>query len=186
MPARTRTLKFTAVVAFVVLSLTGFSRGGHYTGHNYGHGHHSGGGGGGCSSSRQDHDGDKSDYDDDDEEDFGDGDDGSGSGTGADATPTPDASTNAVLGYGMVELVSCATAKKPYATVEVTNPTDHEDTFTARVNFVADDDLTISFGSTDVPVPARGTKTVEVPFGEDADLHALDHCEAQPDAYPAD
>ncbi|MEU2358569.1 hypothetical protein ABZ599_37345 [Streptomyces misionensis] len=182
MPSRTRTLKFTAVVAFVVLSLTGFSRGGHYTGHHYGHGSHSGGGGGGCSSSHQDHDATHSDYD--DEEDFGD--DGSGSGTGDDATPTPDASTNAVLGYGTVELVGCATAKKPYATVEITNPTDREDTFTARVNFVADDDLTISFGSTDVTLPAHGTRTVKVPFGEDADLDSLDHCEAQPDAYPVD
>ncbi|MET8609532.1 MULTISPECIES: hypothetical protein [Streptomyces] len=92
-----------------------------------------------------------------------------------------------MLGYGTVELVGCATAKKPCATVEITNPTDREDTFTARVNFVADDDLTISFGSTDVTLPAHGTRTtVKVPFGEDADLDSLDHCEAQPDAYPVD
>ncbi|CAK7287813.1 hypothetical protein [Streptomyces misionensis] len=149
MPSRTRTLKCTAVVTFVVLSLTGFSRGGHYTGHHYGHGSHSGGGGG-CSSSHQDHDATHSAYDDE------------------------------------VELVGCATAKKPCATVAITNPTDQADTFTARVNFVADDDLTISFGSTDVTLPAHGTRTVQVPFGEDADLDSLDHCEAQPDAYPVD
>ncbi|MEU2303131.1 hypothetical protein [Streptomyces misionensis] len=79
-----------------------------YTGHHCGHGGHSGGGGG-CGSSHQDHDATHSDYD--DEEDFGD--DGSDSGTGDDATPTPDASTNAVLGYGTVELVGCATVKRP-------------------------------------------------------------------------
>ncbi|TWV42524.1 hypothetical protein FRZ03_19775 [Streptomyces misionensis] len=156
-PSRTRTPKFTAVVAFVVLGPTGFSRGGMTAATTRA------AAGGGCGSPRQDHDADHFGHD-DDEEDFGD----DGSGTGDDVTPTPDASTDAVRGYGAVD------------------PTDREDTFTARVNFVAGDDLTISIGGTDVTLPAHGTKTVKVPSGEDADLDALDHCEAQPDAYPVD
>lgn len=48
MHTRTRTLKFTAVLTFVVLGLTGF------TGRH--HSRHGGSGGGGCSSSHQDHD----------------------------------------------------------------------------------------------------------------------------------
>ncbi|MFI9247100.1 hypothetical protein ACIGXF_32015 [Streptomyces sp. NPDC053086] len=48
-PTRKRSLKFTAVLTLVVLSLTGFSKGRH-------HGGGGSGGGGGCSSSHQDHD----------------------------------------------------------------------------------------------------------------------------------
>ncbi|MFG2603974.1 hypothetical protein ACGFT2_10555 [Streptomyces sp. NPDC048514] len=48
MHTRKRTLRFTAVLTFVVLSLTGFSSGRHRS--------HHGSGGGGCGSSHQDHD----------------------------------------------------------------------------------------------------------------------------------
>lgn len=59
MHLRGRRFKFTAVLAFVVLSLTGF------TGHSHSHSRHGvskshgyhGSSGGGCSSSAQDHDG---------------------------------------------------------------------------------------------------------------------------------
>ncbi|MEV6835366.1 hypothetical protein AB0N17_12740 [Streptomyces sp. NPDC051133] len=186
MSTRTRTLRFTAVLTFVVLGLTGFSSGRH-------HSRHSGSGGGGCSSSHQDHDSSSSStsggssYDDDSSGTSGSG----GGGTYRRrptyrSTPTSPSATsgNGALGYGTVKLVSCATEKKPYATVEVTNPSDHKGRFTARVNFVDADDITISFGSTDVSVPAKGTRTVKVQFGEDYDIGTLDHCEAQPDAYP--
>src|SRR5690242_8720370 len=82
MHLRGRRLKFTAVLGFVVLSLTGFT----------GHGHHSigkhhGSGGGGCSSSSQDHDSSSSGshrYHDDDD-DYG----SSGSSGGSSSYSTP-------------------------------------------------------------------------------------------------
>src|SRR3954467_4160314 len=75
MHLRGRRLKFTAVLAFVVLALTGFT--GHRTGKSRspsGHGGTSHSSGGGCSSSAQDHDSSSSSrshryYDDDDYDD---------------------------------------------------------------------------------------------------------------------
>ena len=103
MNSRGNTLKLTAVSALVVLTLTGFS-----TGRSSGG---SGDGGGGCSSSSQNHDSSSSHRDDDDDYDAGSG--GTGGSGGNASTSLRDAT---------VELVTCASQKTPYATVEVTNP----------------------------------------------------------------
>ncbi|MEV5549583.1 hypothetical protein AB0L35_26170 [Streptomyces sp. NPDC052309] len=176
MTTRGRALRFTAVSALVVLTLTGFSTG-------RGHGGGSGdGGGGGCSSSGQDHDSSSSsssggggyrdhDYDDDtyDDETYGSG------GGGSDSTPLEDAT---------VELVTCATKTTPYATVEVTNPNTTEGTFTVTVDFLDAAGDPVDSAYTDVTVPAGTTKTAEVQLDETY-LPLLDHCEPAPEASPA-
>ncbi|WDO07812.1 hypothetical protein ME763_20310 [Streptomyces murinus] len=182
MTTRTRALKFTAVLTFVVLSLTGFSRGGHHSGHSYGHGH-SGDSGGGCSSSHQSQSGYHHDYDDDD--DYG----GSGTSAGTGAGTSGDTSPGYVPSagppqYATVNLVSCATEKRPYATVEVTNSTDSAGRFTVSVSFVDVGGATIASRDTDVDVSARTTKTVKVPFGKGGRMGSVDHCDADPEADP--
>ncbi|MBD0424834.1 hypothetical protein H0H10_37660 [Streptomyces sp. TRM S81-3] len=177
MTTRGRALRFTAVSALVVLTLTGFSTG-------RGHGGGSGdGGGGGCSSSGQDHDSSSSsssggggyrdhDYDDDtdDDETYGSG------GGGSDSTP--------YLQDATVELVTCATKTTPYATVEVTNPNTTEGTFTVTVDFLDAAGDPVDSAYTDVTVPAGTTKTAEVQLDETY-LPLLDHCEPAPEASPA-
>ncbi|MET8771875.1 hypothetical protein [Streptomyces sp. NPDC004658] len=168
MPSRTRALRFTAVLTLVLLSLTGFSSGRHHG--SRGHG----GGGGGCSSSHQDHDGSSSTS--------GGGSYGStGGGTYRRThrpTSTPSGSGSSTpLKDGKARLIACATAGKPYATVEVTNPNGHEATFTVEVLFLPDSPPAIDSGRTEVSVPARGTRTVRVPFTQKAHLDLLDHCE---------
>ncbi|GHB37194.1 hypothetical protein GCM10010377_30200 [Streptomyces viridiviolaceus] len=157
----------------MVLTLTGFS-----TGRGHGSGGGDGGGGGGCSSSSQNHDSSSStgggsygdhDYDDDE---HGSG----GGGNGGNSTPS--------LQDATVELVSCATHEKPYATVEVTNPNTREGTFTVNVDFMDRDDHPADFAYQDVTVPAGATKTAEIEF-DAAHLAELDHCEASPEASPA-
>ncbi|WP_399886165.1 hypothetical protein ACGH7X_16890 [Streptomyces sp. BBFR51] len=175
MTTRGRALRFTAISALVVLSLTGFSTGRH------GHGH-GGDGGGGCSSSSQDHDSSSStsgggdaykdddtygsggsgyhDYDDDTyDDDTGSG--GSGGNTGG-AEPAT------------LELITCATESDPYATVEITNPNATEYTFAVTVFFKDAADTTISDGREETTVPARGVTKVRVPLDGSA---APDHCE---------
>ncbi|MFJ4951340.1 hypothetical protein [Streptomyces sp. NPDC088760] len=184
MPARTRALRFTAVLTLVVLSLTGFSSGRH-------HGSRGSGGGGGCSSSHQDHDSSSStsgggSYGSSGGSSYGSDDDyGSTGGTGGGSyrrshrsTSTPSGSgSSAPLKDGTARLVGCATAKKPYATVEVTNPNDRKAAFTVEVLFLPESPPAIDSGRTEVSVPARGTKTVRVPFTQKAHLDLLDHCE---------
>ncbi|MER6165950.1 hypothetical protein [Streptomyces violaceorubidus] len=174
MTTRGRALRFTAISALVVLSLTGFSTGRH------GHGG-DGGGGGGCSSSGQDHDGSSStsggqdaykddddtygtggsghhDYDDDTYDDTGSG--------GSGGTGEPEAA--------MLTLVDCAEKSMPYATVEVTNPNAVEYTFSVTVLFKDADGTTLTEGSEEVTVPADGVAAVRVPFDGSG---APDHCE---------
>ncbi|MGW0081124.1 hypothetical protein [Streptomyces sp. NPDC003393] len=209
MQVRGRRLRFTAVLAIVVLALTGFSRG-------HGHSHHSGGGGGGCSSSHQDHDssssttsGGGSSYDDSYDDPYGDSsgdsygdpsgdsyDDTYGSSTSGGTsggsydrrrthrpTSTPSGgSSGTALKSGTVKLISCATEKRPYATVEITNPNNRTATFLAWVTFYdADGAFLVSDTSSEVSVPAKGKATTRVPLGTNF-LPAVDHCEADEEA----
>ncbi|MEU5594437.1 hypothetical protein [Streptomyces sp. NPDC020298] len=199
MTGRTRTLRFTAVLAFVTLSLTGFSTGHHRGGH---------GSGGGCSSSRQDHDTSTStsggsgsdDYSDDsgtsgasDDDSYGSsGSSGTSGGTGGShytrrpthrATSTPSGGSSKPLENGEAKLISCATEKRPYATVEVTNPNSRKAAFSADVSFYDDSDSVIGYGFEYVTVPAKGTTRVRVkPYGGDGT--GIDHCRVEPEAEP--
>ncbi|MDT0614281.1 hypothetical protein [Streptomyces lancefieldiae] len=180
MTTRGRALRFTAVSALVVLSLTGFSTG-------RGHGHGGGDGGGGCSSSSQDHDSSSSTTsgggahkDDDTDDDSGYGgattggygsgydtdDDGGGSGGGDADTGGPEPAT--------VELVSCATESDPYATVEITNPNAREYTFAVTVYFKDGEDFAIDDAREEATVPARGVSQVRLRLVTDT---LPDHCE---------
>lgn len=173
MHRRGQILKLTAVSVLVVMALTGFKA--------RGHGHHSSshGSGGGCSSSSQDHDGSSSstsgggygsgkhDYDDDD--DYSGGTSG-GSGSGSGVTGRD----------GQVTLVSCATKKAPYATVEVTNPNKNYQTFTVEVSFYDAGKKVLAEREQEVGVGPHSTATAQVPV-DDAKLVALvDHCEVVP------
>ncbi|MEU6006234.1 hypothetical protein [Streptomyces sp. NPDC047453] len=197
MQTRGRRIRFTAVSAVVVLALTGFSQG-------HGHGrsrHGSGGGGGGCSNSHQNHDSSTSSgsyggsssgsyggsYGDSD-------DDGGTSGTGGTynrrpgyrSTPTSSSGTGKSrdLRDATVRLINCATVKRPYATVEVTNPNDSKAEFQAWVTFYdTEGTLLLKNSSPVVSVPAKGTATTEVKLGESF-LSSVDHCEADPTASP--
>lgn len=199
MQVRGRRLRFTAVLATVVLALTGFSRG-----HGHSHSRHSGGGGGGCSSSHQDHDsstsstsGGGSSYDDS----YGDTNDddaygssttsGSGSTSGGSynrrpthhPTSTPSGGGSATtLRQGTAKLISCATEKRPYATVEITNPNNRRATFQAWVTFYnAVGNTVAGVQSPELSVPAKGKATVRVPVTETL-LPAIDHCETAEEA----
>lgn len=177
MQARGRRLRFTAVLALVVLTLTGFSTGRH---HSSRHRSGSSGGGGGCSSSSQDHDSSSSST--------------SGGTSGGSSythrptyrsTPTSTASGSGgdSLLDGTAKLVSCATAKKQYATVEVTNPNDRKAAFSVDVTFKDAQDNEVDFNYEDVKVPANGKATVRVPvLGTST---PVDHCEVDPRATPA-
>lgn len=169
--------------ALVVLALTGFTgRHGHGRSHS---------GGGGCSSSSQDHDsssgvgktgsGRYHDYDDDDY-----GTSGSTSGGGSYSTPSP----TPALKAARAKLVSCATEKARYATVEVTNPNAVEGYFTVRVEFDDERGSAVADNSTTVAVPARGTARAEVKLvdslgdPDDGLILEVHHCKANPVARP--
>ncbi|MFE1076117.1 hypothetical protein ACFW5W_33535 [Streptomyces sp. NPDC058783] len=161
MTTRGRALRYTAISALVVLSLTGFSTGRH------GHGH-GGDGGGGCSSSSQDHDSSSStsgggDAYKDDDDTYGSGgsghhdydDDTYGDGTGGGDTHAMSAT---------LELIACATETEPYATVEVTNPNDSEYTFPVTVRFIDVYGTELTAGHEEATVPAGGVTEVRIPF----------------------
>ncbi|MEU9597308.1 hypothetical protein AB0E06_10905 [Streptomyces sp. NPDC048109] len=161
MTTRGRALRYTAISALVVLSLTGFSTGRH------GHGH-GGDGGGGCSSSSQDHDSSSStsgggDAYKDDDDTYGSGgsghhdydDDTYGDGTGGGDTHAMSAT---------LELIACATEAEPYATVEVTNPNDSEYTFPVTVRFIDVYGTELTAGHEEATVPAGGVTEVRIPF----------------------
>ncbi|WP_112470076.1 hypothetical protein [Streptomyces triticisoli] len=194
MHSRGRTLRFAAVSAAVVLCLTGFT-----TGRGHGHGGGGGGGGGGCSSSSQDHDSSSSSsssgggaYKDDDQDDsYGgsgsyrdryddtDDDHGSGSGSGS-GTSEPDQENV------LVRLLSCATKKKPYATVEVTslNATT-EGRFAVTVSFRDARGVEIVSAVEEADVPANGKTTVRVPVPGRDHIARVDHCDLDPEAPSA-
>ncbi len=156
MDLRGRKLKFTAVTALVVLALTGFSSG-------RGHGGSSGDGdsGGGCSSSSQNHDSSTNRHDDDDDS----GSSGSGS---AD-----------VAQESTVELVSCATAENPYATVEVTNPNSTSDTVTVVVHFLDAQSSVVDMQTVEEVVPANDTVQVKLDLTDASAAAQVNRCEAE-------
>jgi hypothetical protein len=163
MHTRGRRLKLTAVLALTVLTLTGFSTGRHHSSSRHKSG--SGSSGGGCSSSRQDHDTStnrRSDYR---------------------STPGPTATSgggSSSLRDGTAKLVSCATATKQYATVEVSNPNSRKATFSVDVTFKDAEDNEVDFNYADVKVPANGRATVRVRvLGTST---PVDHCEVDPRA----
>ncbi|WP_251093840.1 hypothetical protein [Streptomyces sp. Caat 7-52] len=198
-PKRKRSLKFTAVLTLVVLGLTGFSTGRHHGSRG------SGGGTGGCSSSHQDHDSSSSStsggssggssYDSSGGSaavpTYGSADDGSsGSGTGGGSyrrthrpTSTPSGTgTGRATRDGTVKLIGCATPKRPYATVEITNPNNRTGRFTAWVTFYDPaDDYLWTAESPEVTVPAHGKETARVQLRAQY-LKTVDHCEADDEA----
>jgi hypothetical protein len=144
-----------------VLTLTGFSTGRHHSGSR----HKSASGGGGCSSSSQDHDTStnrRSTY----------------RSTPA-ATASSGGGTSSLLD-GTAKLVSCATATRQYATVEVSNPNSSKATFSVDVTFKDAQDNEVDFNYADVKVPANGKATVRVRvLGTST---PIDHCEVDPRA----
>ncbi|WP_327691233.1 hypothetical protein OG870_20380 [Streptomyces sp. NBC_00461] len=181
MHLRGRGLKYTAVLAFVVLSLTGFtgrSHGHHGIGKSHGIGN-SHGGGGGCSSSAQDHDSSSSSshrYYDDDDDYSSSGSSGSSGGSGGTS------STTASLQDATVKLVRCASATAPYATVEVTNPNAVAATFSVSVTFKDKRDEYLVTGFADVEVPANDTATAKVQVGSASLVASVDHCDVDESA----
>lgn len=169
MYTRGRTLKFTAVLALVVLTLTGFSTG-------RGHGSHrvkssGGGGGGGCSSRKQDHDSSSSSSR------------SSSTYRKHRSTPTPSStggSGGTALQDAQVVLVSCATTAKPYTTVEVTNPGSRTGTFTVRVTFLDAAGGRLGSAQQGVPVKAGRKATARVPAPDSAVVGTADHCDVAP------
>ncbi|MGV9450238.1 hypothetical protein [Streptomyces sp. NPDC003635] len=145
MDLRGRKLKFAAITALVVLSLTGFS-----SGRGHGGGSGDGDSGGGCSSSSQDHDSSSSRYDDDDDASSG----GSSSGSGGASAEQPQ--------DAMVRLVSCATEQEPYATLEVANPNTSGATFTITVDFLDASKNIVETRTVDEFVAGSETATVQV------------------------
>ncbi|MYR45134.1 hypothetical protein [Streptomyces sp. SID5910] len=190
MTTRGRAFRFTAISALVVLSLTGFS-----TGRGHGHGHGGGDGGGGCSSSGQDHDSSSSSsdgdvYKDDGSDDsygggtsggYGNGNSGSGSDSDYDDDNSGSGGSTGALQPATVELVSCATADDPYATVEITNPNDREYTFAVTVFFKDGGDVSLDDAREEATVPAGSATRVRLAF--DAPGMTADHCELD-DAAP--
>ncbi|MGW1007175.1 hypothetical protein [Streptomyces sp. NPDC002520] len=197
MTTRGRGIRFTAVLALVVLALTGFSRHGHSSRHG------SGSGGGGCSSSHSDHDTSSSSssssssgggsYDTSGGSSYGSDDDGSSgySGTGGGYTRRPThrvtsspsgSGTGSALKDGTARLISCASDKRPYATVEITNPNSREAYFQAWVTFYDDAGSSLLVNSSsEVSVPAHGKATARVTVGDDL-LASVDHCQADREA----
>ncbi|WP_103541281.1 hypothetical protein [Streptomyces sp. SM1] len=177
MRQRGNTLRLTAVSALVVLTLTGFSAGrGHGGSSGDGGG---GGGGGGCSSSSQNHDsssgsggGSHRDHGDDDH-------DGTG-GSGGDAGSTPPPLRDAV-----VDLLTCASQKTGYATVEVTNRNTVTGTFTVTVAFEDDDGTRLVSRTQDVTVLAGETATARVRVGEGTYVTRVAGCDPDPYAPAA-
>lgn len=188
MKLRGRTLRFAAVSAAVVLCLTGFSTG-------RGHGRGGGGGdGGGCSSSSQNHDSSSSStggggvYKDDGQDDsYG----RSGSYGGSYGGRSDNHSSSGSSGTSKpeqkrarVKLLSCATEKEPYATVEVTNLGDVDARFVVTVSFKDAHDVEIVSERKRADVSANGRTTVRVPVSDRDHLTRVDHCDLDPEAPP--
>ena len=176
MHTRGRRLRFTAVLALTVLTLTGFSTGRHHSHSRHG----SSGGGGGCSSSSQDHDTSTS----------------SGGTTGGStnssthrsrptyrSTPTATSSATArPLKDGTAVLKRCASLDDPYSTVEVRNPNGREALFTVKVAYKNSNGSTLADTTSQVSVPANGRATLRMAAAGTGVLDRLDHCEVDPRA----
>ncbi|MEU0411111.1 hypothetical protein ABZ307_25285 [Streptomyces griseorubiginosus] len=154
MDSRGRVLRFTAVMAMVVLALTGFSSG-HKSSGRHKSSHSDSDSGGGCSSSSQDHDS---------------------------YTPrTTGTRRTSTLQDGTATLVSCATKAAPHATAEVSNPNSRQATFEVAFSFTDASGRTLGSADQRVTVPARGTSKIQVPVGQ-AVLAKLDDCWVEPEA----
>ncbi|BAC71524.1 hypothetical protein AQJ43_05120 [Streptomyces avermitilis] len=209
MYTRGRTLKFAAVLTMVVLALTGFSRGrghGGHGGHSGGGGcssssqnHDSSSSstsGGGSYSSGSTTSGAGSDdsyddsYGDSDDDSYSSGSSSSGSSGGSTYNRRPTHRSNPTsssgdgddepLKDGTARVVSCATKKAPYATVEVKNPNARKGTFWITVTFKDKDGLEIVDHYADVRVPAKGKATVDVEVGGAGLVDYVDHCDVDP------
>ncbi|MEV3857488.1 hypothetical protein AB0J38_24550 [Streptomyces sp. NPDC050095] len=185
-----RGIRLTAVAVLLGLALTGFTTGRHGRGH-------SSGGGGGCSSSSQNHDSSSgssnsstsggssgSTYDDDDDDSYT---SSGGSGytrrPGYRSTPSSSATgSGSSTREGTARLITCADAKKRYATVEVSNPNGKSVRFDVHVSFVAADGSTVNALFHEVKVPAKGKVTTKVPVGGDDPDAVVDRCEVDPEA----
>ena len=160
MHSRGRVLKFTAVMAMVVLALTGFSSG-HKSSGRHKSSHRDSDSGGGCSSSRQNHD--------------------SYTPRTTSTRRSSTTSSSSALQDGTALVVSCATKAIPYATVEVTNPNSRQATFEVEFAFVDAAGKSLSSQTKQISVPARGTSNVQVKASQ-ALLAELDHCQVEPEA----
>ncbi|MEU1076908.1 MULTISPECIES: hypothetical protein [unclassified Streptomyces] len=170
-----RRMRFTAVLAGVVLALTGFS----------GHGHgKSSGGGGGCSNSHKSNGSSSSGSgyrhtDDDDYDSTG----GSGSGSRytPSPTPTPTPSPSASPAGSVVTCVAPAEGKRravTSATVRVTADPLASDNrrYRLEVDFLGPADKRVDTGSTFVTLDAGESRTVEVPMREPARVAEVQEC----------
>ncbi|MGW0842649.1 hypothetical protein ACWD26_21290 [Streptomyces sp. NPDC002787] len=191
----TRGLRFASMAVIVVLALTGFSTG---RGSSGGGGSSDGGSGGGCSSSSQDHDTSSSSSSggtsglgksDDDYDDYGDGYDDpydDGYDDSYDDTTGQPQETEETLEDAQAELIRCATAKAPYATVKVWNRNTTEGAFNVTVMF-EDAKGRMSLGKVErVTVPAQDTVTVRIEVGDDDRAKLVDHCSVEESAPQAD
>ncbi|MFF6985245.1 hypothetical protein [Streptomyces sp. NPDC010273] len=173
MHTRGRRLRFTAVLALTVLTLTGFSTGRHHS-----HSRH-GSSGGGCSSSSQDHDTSTS---------SGGTTHGSTNGSHRSrptyrSTPTATSSATArPLKDGTAVLKRCASLDDPYSTVEVRNPNGREALFTVKVAYKGGNGSTLADTTSQVSVPANGRATLRMAAAGTGALDRLDHCEVDPRA----
>ncbi|MET7287890.1 hypothetical protein [Streptomyces sp. NPDC005573] len=99
------------------------------------------------------------------------------------ATSTPTGtSSGTAFQDGTVRLISCATASRPYATVEITNPNGGKAGFRASVTFYdVHGNEVLSASSPVVTVAARGSERTRVPVSERF-RDAVDRCAAEPEA----
>ncbi|MFI1331326.1 hypothetical protein ACH4U7_14525 [Streptomyces sp. NPDC020845] len=187
-----RGLRLTAVLAVVLVALTGFK--------SRGHGRHGSGGGGGCSSSNSSHSSsssgsgsggysDPGSSSDDYDSDSG----SSGSGSGGyryhDRYDDNDSSSSSGSSSGSsskpgelapaVAVVKCAGKDKngePAATVKVTNQTDRSQTYIVTMDF-RDKDSKVTSGSAYARFAAKQTKTVKVPLDDPGVVGTVVTCE---------
>ncbi|MGW3566034.1 hypothetical protein ACWDSL_19530 [Streptomyces sp. NPDC000941] len=187
-----RGLRLTAVLAVVLVALTGFK--------SRGHGRHGSGGGGGCSSSNSSHSSSSSgsgsggysdsgsssdDYDSDSgssgsgsggyryHDRYNDNDSSSSSGSSSGSSSKPGELAPAVA------VVKCAGKDKngePAATVKVTNQTDRSQTYIVTMDF-RDKDSKVTSGSAHARFAAKQTKTVKVPLDDPGVAGTVVTCE---------
>lgn len=191
-----RGLRLTAVIAVVLVSLTGFK--------SRGHGRHGSGGGGGCSNSSSSHSSSNSDsgsgsgsssggYSGSDDYGSSSGSSDSGSGSGGyryhDRYDDNDSSSSSGSSSGSstkpgelaprVALVKCAGKDKngePAAIVKVTNQTDRSQTYIVTMDF-RDKDSKVTSGSAHARFAAKQTKTVKVPLDDPGVAGTVVTCE---------
>ncbi|GAA0933765.1 hypothetical protein GCM10009549_57930 [Streptomyces thermoalcalitolerans] len=84
-----------------------------------------------------------------------------------------------------VRLLSCATKRKPYARVEVTNSSSVDGRFVVTVTFRDARDLKIASKREEAAVPADGKTIVKVPVPRRAPIAKVDRCDLSPKAPPA-